>query len=326
MISASHCDWLLGALLCCAARRAGSASRIAGRRRSSRCRRSARPTTGRPPPEERSSIGWEASQADRPGPAHHVGGHAAAAGAEGLLFLSRGHRAELPQVARQQAPRSLVTGFVQARADGRVTFGCYVYDVDKGRELAPQGLRRRAGRLAARGAQMLGPRLHRGDRSAGHLRHAASPMSPRAASAPAAVERIAIMDSDGSNHRYLTAGDAMVLTPRLSPKRVRASPTSASPAARPQVRLLDVASGSRPPAGAERRDQLRAALFSRTAARIAFSMMLGANSDIYVAGAERRRAAAADDLARRSTPIPASRPTARRSCSKATVADRSSST
>ena len=29
------------------------------------------------------------------------------------------------------------------------------------------------------------------------------------------------MDSDGTNHRYLTAGDTMVLTPRLSPKAAR---------------------------------------------------------------------------------------------------------
>ena len=29
------------------------------------------------------------------------------------------------------------------------------------------------------------------------------------------------MDSDGYNHRYLTPGDAMVLTPRLGPKAAR---------------------------------------------------------------------------------------------------------
>ena len=37
---------------------------------------------------------------------------------------------------------------------------------------SPQGLRRRSRRLAARGAQLLRPGVHRGDRGAGHLRHA----------------------------------------------------------------------------------------------------------------------------------------------------------
>ena len=38
----------------------------------------------------------------------------------------------------------------------------------------------------------------------------------------ARVRRIAVMDSDGFDHRYLTAGETMVLTPRLSPNGVAA--------------------------------------------------------------------------------------------------------
>src|SRR5207244_9138818 len=40
---------------------------------------------------------------------------------------------------RSAGAKALVTGFVQSRSDGRLTFGCYVYDVDKGRELARKG-------------------------------------------------------------------------------------------------------------------------------------------------------------------------------------------
>src|SRR5579872_4701685 len=40
---------------------------------------------------------------------------------------------------RSAGARALVTGFVQARSDGRLTFGCYVYDVEKGRELVRKG-------------------------------------------------------------------------------------------------------------------------------------------------------------------------------------------
>src|SRR3954462_3727178 len=40
---------------------------------------------------------------------------------------------------RAAGAKMLVTGFVQARSDDRVTFGCYVYDVDKGREVGRKG-------------------------------------------------------------------------------------------------------------------------------------------------------------------------------------------
>src|SRR5690349_15451373 len=33
---------------------------------------------------------------------------------------------------RAAGAKALVMGFVQQRADGRLTFGCYVYDLDKG--------------------------------------------------------------------------------------------------------------------------------------------------------------------------------------------------
>ena len=40
---------------------------------------------------------------------------------------------------RALGAKMLVTGFVQVRAEGRMTFGCYVYDVDKGREVGRKG-------------------------------------------------------------------------------------------------------------------------------------------------------------------------------------------
>jgi len=33
------------------------------------------------------------------------------------------------------------------------------------------------------------------------------------------IKRLAIMDQDGANHRFLTDGRALVLTPRFSPTR-----------------------------------------------------------------------------------------------------------
>ncbi|HUG45853.1 MAG TPA: Tol-Pal system protein TolB, partial [Sphingomicrobium sp.] len=61
---------------------------------------------------------------------------------------------------RKAGAKLLLSGFVNARADGRLTIGCYVYDVQSGRELARQGFVvttgewRRAAHLCADAAYM----------------------------------------------------------------------------------------------------------------------------------------------------------------------------
>jgi TolB protein len=184
---------------------------------------------------------------------------------------------------RSAGAKVLVTGFVQARPDGRVTFGCYVYDVDKGREVARKGF-------------VIAPdEWKRAAHKCAGLAYTAVTGAPgifdsriayvaESGAGNARVKRIAIMDSDGSNHSYLTAGDTIVLTPRLSPKASRLAFVSYL-GGKPQVRLIDVASGTQ--RALLPNDAISfAPRFSPDGARIAFSMMLGANSDIYVVGAD----------------------------------------
>ena len=73
---------------------------------------------------------------------------------------------------RAAGAKMLVTGFVQARSDDRVTFGCYVYDVDKGREVGRKGFVVAPGEWSRAAHKCSGPRLHRGDRRARPVRHA----------------------------------------------------------------------------------------------------------------------------------------------------------
>ena len=151
-----------------------------------------------------------------------------------------------------------------------------------------------AERLAPRGAQMLRPRLHGDHRRAWHVRHA-DRLCRRKRRRRWRSRRIAVMDSDGYNHRYVTAGDAMVLTPRLAPKGAQLAYVSFA-GGKPSVRIVDLEFGQERPLVPG--DAMSfAPRFSPDGSRIAFSMMLGANSDIYVVELERRRAAAADDLA-----------------------------
>ncbi len=134
--------------------------------------------------------------------------------------------------------KALVTGFVQSRSDGRLTVGCYVYDADKGRELAAR-------------ASSIGPNdWRRAAHKCSGLAYTAITGAPgmfdtmiayvaESGVGDGRTRRIAVMDSDGYNHRYLTAGDAMVLTPRLAPK-VRALAYVSFAGGKPNVHLFDL--------------------------------------------------------------------------------------
>jgi TolB protein len=182
---------------------------------------------------------------------------------------------------RPLGAKMLLTGFVQSRPDGRIAIGCYVYDLDKGRELARQGfvVGRSDWRRAAHKCSGLAFTAVTGAPGTFDTRIA---YVAESGVGDGRTRRIAIMDSDGNSHRYLTAGDVMVLTPRLAPKATQLAYVSFA-AGKPGVRLLDLASSQdRPllPGDA----MTFAPRFSPDGAKIAFSMMTGTNSDIYVAG------------------------------------------
>jgi TolB protein len=183
---------------------------------------------------------------------------------------------------RDKGAKALITGFVRAGSDGRLTVGCYVYDVDKGRELgrkgfavAPSDWRRAAHKCSGLAYQA--------------ITGAPGPFDSRIAYVAesgvgdARVKRIALMDADGFNHRYVTAGDTVVLTPHLSPKANRLAYVSFE-GGTPQVRILDIASHEQRPLVANGAMTF-APRYSPDGSRIVFSMMLGANSDIYVVNA-----------------------------------------
>jgi len=179
---------------------------------------------------------------------------------------------------RSKGAKALVTGFVQGRADGRLTVGCYVYDVDKGRELARKGFIIGASdwRRAAHKCSGLAYTAITGAQGIFDTRIA---YVAENGIGDARTRRIAVMDSDGSNHRYLTSGDAMVLTPRLSPKASQLAYVSFA-GGRPNVHLVDLGSGQERPLLSA--DAISfAPRYSPDGGRIVFSMMLGANSDIY---------------------------------------------
>jgi TolB protein len=184
---------------------------------------------------------------------------------------------------RSAGAKALVTGFVQGRADGRLTVGCYVYDVEKGRELARKGF-------------VIGPSdWRRAAHKCAGLAYSAVTGAPGIFDTRIAyvaesgigenrIRRIAVMDSDGSNQRFVTAAGSIVLTPRLSAKASRLAYVSFV-GGKPNIRVVDLASGQERPLGPADATSF-APRFSPDGSRVAFSMTLGANSDIYVAPAE----------------------------------------
>lgn len=94
------------------------------------------------------------------------------------------------------------------------------------------------------------------------------------------VKRLAIMDQDGANHKYLTDGSYLVLTPRFSPESQRIAYMSYQ-GGKPRVFLYDINSGRHVELGTFP-GMTFAPRFSPDGRRIAMSLARGGNTDIYV--------------------------------------------
>jgi len=190
---------------------------------------------------------------------------------------------------RSAGVAALVSGYVEPRPDGRMTVACYLHDVTAGRQLTQQGFAVAPNdwrRAAHKCADMVYSRL------SGQQPYLDTRVVYVAETGPKnnRVKRVAIMDSDGSNHRYLTEGRHTIVTPRFSPNGSKLVYT-AYIGRRPRVLLYDVASGS------ERllipgNNITFAPRFSPDGRDVIFSMANGGNTDIYVvsaSGGEPRR-------------------------------------
>ncbi len=101
------------------------------------------------------------------------------------------------------------------------------------------------------------------------------------------VKRLAIMDQDGANHRYLTDGRALVLTPRFSPTAQEITYLSYSAGA-PRVFLYNIDTGQQEVLG-DFPGMTFAPRFSPDGNQVVMSMAQDGNSEIYTMDLRTRR-------------------------------------
>lgn len=177
----------------------------------------------------------------------------------------------------------LVHGYVRARGDGKIVVGCYLYDMALQSELVRGGWIvdpadwRRAGHKCA---DLVYSRL------TGESPFFDSRIAYIAETGPkdARIKRLAIMDSDGANHRFITTGRATALTPRYSPdyrKLMYLSYVDGNP----RIYVYDIGSGKQTLV-TQSANPTFAPRWSPDGKWVLYSMAVAGNTDIYRVSAD----------------------------------------
>ena len=195
------------------------------------------------------------------------------------------HAVAFPQVAAPDygywgtsGASALVQGFVQANGDGTLTVGCYLYDVYAKAELARQGFVVQPAQWR-RAAHKCSDTVY--TRLTGEGPYFDSRVVYVSETGPKTrrIKRLAIMDQDGANHRFLTNGQSIVLTPRFAPNRQSIVYMSYE-GNRPRIYTYDLGSG-RNRLIVDRAAMTFAPRYSPDGRSILFSMSTGGNTNIY---------------------------------------------
>ena len=179
---------------------------------------------------------------------------------------------------RTVAAQALVTGFVELKGDGSITVGCYLYDVFSEAILAREGFSTQPAfwrRAAHKCADAVYSRL---TGESGYFDSRIVYVS-ETGKQTSRIKRLAIMDQDGANHRFLTNGQNLVLTPRFSPSQQTITYMSYA-GNRPRVYIYNIGTGQQRLVG-DLPAMSFAPRFSPDGRSLIFSMARGGNTDIY---------------------------------------------
>ncbi len=179
---------------------------------------------------------------------------------------------------RGRSAEMLVHGYVRNNEDGRLTVGCYLYDVALQSELVREGWVVNPSewrRAAHKCADLVYSRL------SGEDPFFDSRIAYIAETGPKdnRIKRLAIMDSDGANHRFITNGQSTALTPRYSPDYSKIAYLSYVDG-NPRIYVYDIGTG-RQTLVTQSSNPTFAPRWSPDGRWILYSMAVGGNTDIY---------------------------------------------
>ena len=187
---------------------------------------------------------------------------------------------------RQINAQALVTGLVQPSGGGDLAIEFRLWDVFAGQQLrglryaAPDSTWRRIGHKIADVVY---------ERLTGETGYFDTRIAYVSETGPATrrLKRIALMDQDGANHRFLTDGSDLVLTPRIAPdgERVAYLGYRGGP---PRVFLRDIGSGREARLG-DFAGMTFAPRFAPDGRTLLLSLATGGNTDIFAYDVGSRR-------------------------------------
>ncbi|MAM67491.1 MAG: Tol-Pal system beta propeller repeat protein TolB [Rhodospirillaceae bacterium] len=187
---------------------------------------------------------------------------------------------------RQINAQALVAGNVQAQADGRLGVEFRLWDVFGEAQMtgtysraAPEGWRRVA--------HIISDEIYK--RITGESGYFDTRIVYISESGPAKrrIKQLSIMDQDGANHRFLTDGRDLVLTPRFSPTAQEITYLSYT-AGQPRVYLYNIDTGQKEIIG-DFPGMTFAPRFSPDGNKVIMSMAKDGNSEIYTMDVRTRR-------------------------------------
>ena len=186
------------------------------------------------------------------------------------------------------AAQALVTGGIAHQADGRLRAEFHLWDVFAGQQMAGQQFFTSSDnwrRVAHIIADAIYERLT-GEKGYFDTRvvfvEESGPKDKR-------VKRLAIMDQDGANVRYLTRGTDIELTPRFSPSSQEITYMAYSGSSQPKVYLMNVETQQREPVG-DFPGMTFAPRFSPDGQRVIMSLQPDTSANIFTLDLRSRRA------------------------------------
>jgi TolB protein len=197
---------------------------------------------------------------------------------------------------RQINAQALVTGRLSRLADGRLSADFYLWDVFAGQHLDGKSYQTPPDNWR-RIAHIISDAIY--ERLTGEKGYFDSRIVFVDESGPKErrVKRLALMDQDGANVKYLTRGDDLVLTPRFSPLPSSQEITYMSYGqGLPRVFLLNIETGQRETVG-NFPGMTFSPRFSPDAQRVVLSLQQGANSNIFAMDLRSKRTTRLTDTA-----------------------------